>query len=495
MRCARRALALVAATLALSGCAGQYFQDAGPAPDAPRLALAAWPYRDYWTAIVFNGEKIGYAHIEVLPAGAADGAYEIRAESALRLRFLGFDKRVTLRSRDRVRADLTLEAFDYDYDIDGARLEVAGRVVANALHVQLTNAGRTETQALRPDGPLYPASAITMVPALRGLKVGAEYRYTVYSGEAQRLAPVVQRVEGYERSTLFEGPAWKLATEMLGLRTMSWLDERARPRLEIGLGGVLIAGLDDEARAKRELASGVLDRNEALLDIALLRLPVPLGDPGALTYLKVAIEGLAVPVALPEDPGQRCRAVNARLDCELRAVPLPGTEARAPAAGSEPAWLQSTLTVPSRDPRIVALAGEIATGRSLPLDQSRAIVEWMRANIRREAADAFSALDVLAARRGECQGHAYLYAALARALGIPTRVANGLVYSSELQGFAFHAWNESLIDGEWVGIDATLGQVGTDPTHLKIVYGESPGDLAPLAAWVGRTRIRVVEAR
>jgi hypothetical protein len=46
-----------------------------------------------------------------------------------------------------------------------------------------------------------------------------------------------------------------------------------------------------------------------------------------------------------------------------------------------------------------------------------------------------------------------------------------------------------------VGVDATLGQIGTDPTHLKIAYGESPGDLAPLAPWVGRTRIRVLEAR
>jgi hypothetical protein len=495
VRRARRALALVTAALALSGCAGRYFQDAGPPPDAPRLALAAWPYRDYWTAIVFNGEKIGYAHVEMSPAAAADGTYEIRAESALRLRFLGFDKRVTLRSRDRVHSDLTLAAFDYDYDIDGARLEVTGHVAAETLHVRFTNAGRTETQVLRPEGPLYPASAITMVPALRGLRVGAEYRFTVYSGEAQRLAPVVQRVEGYERSTLFEGPAWKLATEMLGLRTTTWLDARARPMLEIGLGGVLIAGLENEARAKRELASGVLDRNEALLDIALLRLPAPLGDPGALSYLKLAIEGLTDPVALPEDSGQRCRAVDAQLACELRPVPLPGTGAQAPAAGSEPAFLQSTLTVPSRDPRIVTLAGEIAAGRGGPLDQSRAIVEWMRANIRREAADAFSALDVLAARRGECQGHAYLYAALARALGIPTRVANGLVYSPELQGFAFHAWNESLIAGEWVGVDATLGQIGTDPTHLKIVYGENPGDLAPLAAWVGRTRIRVIEVR
>jgi transglutaminase-like putative cysteine protease len=204
--------------------------------------------------------------------------------------------------------------------------------------------------------------------------------------------------------------------------------------LEIGLGGVLIAGLEDEARARRDLASGALARDEALLDIALIRIPEPLGDPDGLHYLRLEISGHAVPISLPEDSAQRCRTAEAQIDCELRVAPLPSAPTQPSSALPEPSSLQSTLTVPSRDPRIAALAAQIAAGRSLPLDQARAIVEWMKANIRREAADAFSALDVLAARRGECQGHAYLYAALARALGIPTRVANGLVYSPELQG-------------------------------------------------------------
>jgi transglutaminase-like putative cysteine protease len=107
----------------------------------------------------------------------------------------------------------------------------------------------------------------------------------------------------------------------------------------------------------------------------------------------------------------------------------------------------------------------------------------------------FSALDVLATGRAECQGHAYLFAALARASGIPTRVANGLVYSVELGGFAYHAWNESLIDGQWVAIDPMFGQAEADATHLRLMYGENLGDLAQLAAWIGSTRIEVLESR
>jgi hypothetical protein len=46
---ARRACALVAALLALSGCAGRYFHEAGTPPEPPRLEPLMWRA---WTLIV-----------------------------------------------------------------------------------------------------------------------------------------------------------------------------------------------------------------------------------------------------------------------------------------------------------------------------------------------------------------------------------------------------------------------------------------------------------
>ena len=151
--------------------------------------------------------------------------------------------------------------------------------------------------------------------------------------------------------------------------------------------------------------------------------------------------------------------------------------------------------MPSTDPRIRELASTIVAGKTTAREQGQAMLDWIGRNIRKEPADVFSALDVLETGRAECQGHAYLFAALARASGIPTRVANGLVYSAELKGFAYHAWNESLIDGAWIAIDPMFGQLQADATHLKLLYGENLGDLAPLAAWIGATRIEVLEVR
>jgi len=117
----------------------------------------------------------------------------------------------------------------------------------------------------------------------------------------------------------------------------------------------------------------------------------------------------------------------------------------------------------------------------------------MDQNIRKQPADVFSALDVLDQKRAECQGHAYLYAALARAAGIATRVANGLVYSPEHRGFLYHTWAESLAEGRWQAVDPTFGQPEADATHIALVYGETLGDLVPLADWVGKLRATVLE--
>ncbi len=148
--------------------------------------------------------------------------------------------------------------------------------------------------------------------------------------------------------------------------------------------------------------------------------------------------------------------------------------------------------MPTAHPDIAHLAREIAANAPSPRARVEAIIEWVQQNIRREAVDVFTALDVLHTRKAECQGHSYLYAALARALAIPTRVVNGLVYSEEHRGFLYHTWTESWIDGRWLALDPTFGQLEADATHLKLVEGETLGELTPLLGYLGRTRARVL---
>jgi len=151
-----------------------------------------------------------------------------------------------------------------------------------------------------------------------------------------------------------------------------------------------------------------------------------------------------------------------------------------------------SVAVPTGHPRIAELAREIAARASGRTAQATAIVAWLQQNIAQGPNDVFSALDVLDSRKAECQGHSFLYAALARALGIPTRVVNGIVYSDDYAGFYYHTWAESLLDNGWIAVDPTFGQVGADATHVKLIEGETPSDLLPLVDLVGQLRVRQI---
>ncbi len=207
-----RLFSLAAVALLLSGCKSLYFEPAGRAPEpAPQHRLAEWPDREYWSAVVFNGEKIGFSHLSI-GAAEAPGLFELRSDAAFVLRFLGFDKRVNLKAYDLVRPDLELVAFRYEYMIDGNAVMLDGKRSGDALAVTIRQAGSVAEQTVEAPAPVYPVAATVLYPSLRGLAPGREFRYCVYSGELQKLSEVSQRIVAYERSTLFEGEAFRVET-------------------------------------------------------------------------------------------------------------------------------------------------------------------------------------------------------------------------------------------------------------------------------------------
>jgi transglutaminase-like putative cysteine protease len=44
----------------------------------------------------------------------------------------------------------------------------------------------------------------------------------------------------------------------------------------------------------------------------------------------------------------------------------------------------------------------------------------------------------------------------------------------------------------WRPVDATFGQPLADATHVALAVGESPAEIAPLAAMVGRARVAAI---
>ncbi|MEO0070261.1 MAG: transglutaminase-like domain-containing protein, partial [candidate division WOR-3 bacterium] len=135
-------------------------------------------------------------------------------------------------------------------------------------------------------------------------------------------------------------------------------------------------------------------------------------------------------------------------------------------------------------------AAEITKGLKDATDAARRILLWTFTSLNKEAVASLpNALDVLKSMKGDCNEHSVLYAALARASGIPAKVAVGLVY---LEGaFYYHAWNEVYL-GQWVPVDPTFGEFPANALHLKLAEGEL-SQQAEVLGVVRKIGIKVVE--
>jgi hypothetical protein len=105
-----------------------------------------------------------------------------------------------------------------------------------------------------------------------------------------------------------------------------------------------------------------------------------------------------------------------------------------------------------------------------------------------------SAREVLRTRIGDCNEHTALFVAMARSIGIPSRIAAGLVFVRG--GFYYHAWPEVYIDegarGLWLPVDPTFNQFPADATHFRLARGGLAAQ-ASIIPMIGRIKITLVD--
>jgi len=114
------------------------------------------------------------------------------------------------------------------------------------------------------------------------------------------------------------------------------------------------------------------------------------------------------------------------------------------------------MLVQSDDRAIREQAAKIVGKEQDAAEATKKLNTWVYEAIDKQAVVSIpSAVEVLQQKVGDCNEHTTLYAALARAAGVPTRMAAGIVYMKN--GFYYHAWPEVWL-GEWTAIDPTFGQ-------------------------------------
>jgi len=146
------------------------------------------------------------------------------------------------------------------------------------------------------------------------------------------------------------------------------------------------------------------------------------------------------------------------------------------------------------------MAEMAASGISDPQDVAPALAKFVYRTVRNKGYDhAFlSALEVAERKQGDCTEHAVLLAALARARGLPARVAVGLVLQGD--AFYYHMWTEILVNGCWVGFDATRERGTVTPAYIKLGHDslgtpDGLGAFLPAMKLIGQLTIEIVQSK
>ena len=131
--------------------------------------------------------------------------------------------------------------------------------------------------------------------------------------------------------------------------------------------------------------------------------------------------------------------------------------------------LKDTNHIPTNHPQIVNLARQAVGDARTTAEKVKRLVKFVFDYIEDDyTANPLTLMDIIEKRTGDCSEHAQLFEALSRSLGIACRTVGGLVYlGDEVKGFGLHAWNEVVINGEWVPVDPTWNQTVIDATHIR----------------------------
>lgn len=229
-----------------------------------------------------------------------------------------------------------------------------------------------------------------------------------------------------------------------------------------------------------------------VLSLYAVRPKGDIGNPKDLVYLKVKI----YPIRGDLNPNfANQRVLEARGDTAIISIEYPknlnGSTSPPPSQLSH--YLKPTQFLEVDDPEIVNLAKEITKNAKTDLEKSKAIFDWVYKNLEKRGSVTIpTAKQVLRDRYGDCNEHATLYAALARAAGIPTEIMVGLIYQGD--GFYYHAWNVSWIGGRWVPIDPVYGEFPARPYRITLQQG-SLEKQATIMSVIGSLNIEIIEAK
>jgi hypothetical protein len=157
--------------------------------------------------------------------------------------------------------------------------------------------------------------------------------------------------------------------------------------------------------------------------------------------------------------------------------------------------LAETSIYAVNDAKVKALAAKAVGDAKTPEEKVRRIVFFVNEFVIPTAmASRPNIVDLLEKKKGDCKSYALLTTTLCRAAGVPSREVAGLLYmGDDAKSFGGHAWNEVVLNGIWVQVDASLNEVELDAGH--IFFGEDNRATGAMAQTMGKLSFKVIDSQ
>lgn len=434
--------------------------------------------RETWMNIFQKGNKIGYAHRSF---SRTDVDYHILESISMRINTMGMIQDIRFRTEGYLNDDLTLASFKFELFSGIFHFKARGAVDGKILAIAVETPGHEQTFNIPLEKPLHLGVGIVETISSFGLREREVKTFHVFDPVTMTERPVKVEALGDEDVVIMgqEIKAKKVSVNFMGADQFAWIGEDGSVLKEKGILGI---SLERVTKDEAERGLGRLPGAD-LVKIASVPSNERIISPYDLSKLKVILNGIKdTPVFLN---GGRQSLIDGVLTIRKESVPNHSSQF----PDDVKAFLKPSPFIQSDHPIIQDMAKKIISVNDPLIVKARKLTTWVNKNIgKMPVISVPSAIDTLKNRAGDCNEHAVLLTALARASGIPAQVEMGIVYQGGR--FYYHAWN-ILYLGDWITVDSVLGQIPADVTHIRFVRGAAENQI-DLMGVIGKVTLKIV---
>ncbi len=436
------------------------------------LPLQDWDLRQEYHAIYLGKERVGFNWN--LLEKKEENLYEFRHSSYLSFLFLGQAREMLVKQTAHLDSQLNLQDFEIRISSSETWTEIKGQKAKDNLNVVIQNSGSPPARQIFPaPGPLFFSDALDFIWIPENLKLGKQGTLKTWNALAMTAQDIKFHVTNKEK-IFYEGKETETFVVVLtigDLEIRSWISPEG-----VVLQSESPTGLFFRKEEAWKIFDAMREKRSAPPDLPnLFSIPSNriLKKPLELTYMKARLQ-------TPKED----KIIEVRVP-DLRTPP----PAQTPELDLSP-YLRSTPWAQSDNPAIKTLAEKIAGHEKSNIEKAIKLSDWVHQYVSPVPTVTLpNAMEVLKSAKGDCNEYTVFYTALARSLGIPTKMVAGLVYQNGR--FFYHAWPE-IYEGQWIAVDPTFGQAPADATHIPLAEG-SLEEQVSLSGQIGRIKILILE--